>query len=68
LAQFAPPVGPCHLHGGIYGKGPLASFTAEKGASCRHRWRQISKAVFQAKAEKDFPAEWLQVAPFLRQS
>ncbi|MDR0901384.1 MAG: hypothetical protein LBM92_01260 [Opitutaceae bacterium] len=46
------------LHGGIYGKGPLASFKKEGAGSCRHKWRQISLEEFQGKAAAEFPDEW----------
>jgi hypothetical protein len=55
------------LHGGIYGKGPLASFETASAASCRHRWRKISKIEFQARAQRDFPREWAEALEFFKQ-
>ncbi len=46
------------LHGGIYGKGPLASFSTSSGSKCWHRWHQIPRAEFQRLASDRFPAEW----------
>lgn len=54
------------LHGGIYGKGPLASFAAKDGSSCRHHWEPLSKAEFQKTAEADFPSEWAKSLPFFK--
>jgi hypothetical protein len=54
------------LHGGIYGKGPLASFETKEAAACWHRWHQVSKAEFQKKAEGAFPAEWSKALPFFK--
>ena len=54
------------LHGGIYGKGPLASFETKEAAGCWHRWHQISKADFQKKAEDAFPTEWSKASPYFK--
>lgn len=56
------------LNGGIYGKGPLASFEATGAASCWHRWHQISKAEFQKQAKENFADEWSKTSPFLQAS
>jgi hypothetical protein len=55
------------LHGGIYGKGPLASFETAGAAACRHRWREISKADFQVRAQRDFPHDWAKALDFFKQ-
>src|SRR6476469_9099772 len=54
------------LHGGIYGKGPLASFATKAAASCWHRWSRISKTEFQKQAAADFPAAWAQTAWYIK--
>jgi hypothetical protein len=54
------------LHGGIYGKGPLASFATPGAAQCWHRWQPISRADFQQRAARDFPAEWEKAGDFVK--
>jgi hypothetical protein len=46
------------LHGGIYGKGPLASFSTPSATKCWHHWHQIPRVEFQKLASERFPAEW----------
>jgi hypothetical protein len=54
------------LHGGIYGKGPLASFKSEGANACRHRWNRINKEEFQKRAKEEHPEKWKAVLPFFR--
>lgn len=56
------------LHGGIYGKGPLASFESSGGAQCWHRWHQITKGEFQAKAKDGYPSQWEKAIPSFKAS
>lgn len=55
------------LHGGIYGKGPLASFKKDGANACRHRWSRIEKQTFQKRAKEEHPEEWKAAPPFFRQ-
>ena len=54
------------LHGGIYGKGPLANYATKEAPSCWHDWKPVSKTEFQTKAAEDFPSDWAKALPFFK--
>jgi hypothetical protein len=56
------------LHGGIYGKGPLASFATSNASTCWHRWRRITRAEFQKLASARFPADWQKAGWFVKRT
>jgi len=56
------------LHGGIYGKGPLANFATANAATCWHEWQQIPKAEFQKRAAEGFPVEWEKTNLFVKRA
>jgi hypothetical protein len=55
------------LHGGIYGKGPLACFCSAGAATCIHDWVRITRADFQQRAQTRFPRQWADTPPFFKQ-
>lgn len=56
------------LHGGIYGKGPLASFASATATRCRHSWRPITRPEFQRFAAEQYPVAWAKTGEYFKRA